>query len=84
MSLLAVLCWRYPEWLTTRELREVYDPEVLRIVLMLSMWSALGFAALTFVLSRKRYGALGFVFIEKLIPRYPDQAILRPQHSAGR
>lgn len=27
LSLLAVLAWRFPELLTTRELREVYDPE---------------------------------------------------------
>lgn len=33
MSLLAVLCWRFPEQLTTRVLRMVYDPEVLRIAL---------------------------------------------------
>jgi sterol desaturase/sphingolipid hydroxylase (fatty acid hydroxylase superfamily) len=122
MSLLAVLCWRFPQWLTTRELREVYDPEVLRIVLMTSMWTALGFGALTFVLNRKKslgaigvlltlaafalggytlpigpveqsglslgldwvvldllLCAVGFIFIEKLIPRYADQAILRPE-----
>lgn len=121
MSLLAVLAWRYPEQLTTRELREVYDPEMLRLVLMSSMWASLGFAALTFLLNRrKRLGALGmlitlaafalggyslparavdprqlslgvdwlvldllltgaaFIFIEKLIPRYEGQAILRP------
>jgi sterol desaturase/sphingolipid hydroxylase (fatty acid hydroxylase superfamily) len=122
MSLLAVLCWRFPQWLTTRELREVYDPEVLRIVLMTSMWTALGFGALTFVLNRKKslgaigvlltlaafalggytlptgpveqsglslgldwvvldllLCAIGFIFIEKLTPRYADQAILRPE-----
>ena len=121
MSLLAVLCWRYPEQLTTRELRLVYDPEVLRIVLMVCMWSSLVFGGVTFILDkRKRLGALGvlstlaafafggynlpagpvdpqaislgvdwllidflltgtaFVFIEKLIPRYEGQAILRP------
>jgi sterol desaturase/sphingolipid hydroxylase (fatty acid hydroxylase superfamily) len=122
MSFLAVLCWRWPEQLTTPELRNEYDPEVLRIVLMGSMWAALGFALASFVLSRqKRKGAIGvlftlgafalggydlpasavdpkhvslgldwalldflisgaaFVFIEKLIPRYEKQAILRPE-----
>jgi sterol desaturase/sphingolipid hydroxylase (fatty acid hydroxylase superfamily) len=121
MSLLAVLCWRYPEQLTTRELRSVYDPEFLRIVLMVCMWASLGFAGLTFVLNkRKRLGAIGalctlaafslggydlpsgpvdpnyvslgvdwllidflfkgsaFIFIEKLIPKYEGQPILRP------
>jgi len=122
LSLLAVLAWRYPAQLTTRELREVYDPEQLRILLMVCMWSSLGFAGFTFVRNRrKRLGALGvlftlsafalggyhlptgpvdqrgfslgldwlvldflltgaaFIFIEKLIPKYEAQAILRPQ-----
>lgn len=122
MSFLAVLCWRWPEQLTTPELRAVYDPEMLRVVLMVSMWTSLAFAASTFVLNRrKRMGAVGvlftlgafalggytlpagpvdptkvslgldwalldfllcaaaFIFIEKLIPRYEQQAILRPE-----
>jgi sterol desaturase/sphingolipid hydroxylase (fatty acid hydroxylase superfamily) len=122
LSLLAVLCYRYPSYLTTKELREVYDPEVLRLVLMGAMWASLGFGALTFVLNReKRLGAIGcvltllafalggyhieagpvdarpfalgidwlvldllgtgviFVFIEKIAPKYSEQAILRPE-----
>ena len=122
LSLLAVLCYRYPSSLTTKELREVYDPEVLRVVLMFAMWSSLAFGVLTFVLNRrKRMGALGcmftliafglggyrieagpveasnvalgvdwlvldllgtglaFVFVEKIVPKYEDQAILRPE-----
>jgi sterol desaturase/sphingolipid hydroxylase (fatty acid hydroxylase superfamily) len=60
LSLLAVLCYRYPSYLTTRELREVYDPELLRLVLAVAMWSSLGFGVLTFVLAaRKRLGAVG-------------------------
>lgn len=120
-SLLGVLAWRFPEQLTTRELREVYDPEVLRIVLMVNMYASLAFAGVTFVLNRrKRLGAIGvlctlaafalggytlparavephafslgvdwlvldllltgtiFIFIEKLVPKYEGQAILRP------
>jgi lathosterol oxidase len=122
MSLLAVLCWRYPQQLTTRELRAEYDPEMLRVVLMVCMWAALIFGGATFILNRrKRLGALGvlstlaafalggytlpsgpvtpasfslgvdwllidflltgtvFIFIEKLIPKYDGQAILRPE-----
>ncbi len=121
MSFLAVLAWRFPEQLTTRELREVYDPEVLRVVLMVCMYASLGFGGLTFLLNRrKRLGAIGvlstlaafvlggydlparavdpqpvslgvdwlvldflltgtiFIFIEKLVPKYENQAILRP------
>jgi sterol desaturase/sphingolipid hydroxylase (fatty acid hydroxylase superfamily) len=122
MSFLAVLCWRFPEQLTTPELRNVYDPEMLRVVLMVSMWASLAFAGSTFVLNRSKHmGAIGtlftlaafalggytlpagpvdpravslgldwalldfllsaaaFIFIEKLIPRYEQQAILRPE-----
>lgn len=122
LSLLAVLAWRFPEQLTTKELREVYDPEILRWVLMGAMWAALIFAGSTFILNRKkRLGAVGclltlgafalggynlparsvgpapvslgidwlvldflltgaaFIFIEKLIPKYEAQAILRPE-----
>lgn len=122
MSLLAVLCFRYPTWLTTAELRATYDVELLRQLLRVTLWAALGFGLFTFVRNRrKRMGAVGvlsallaltlggaevptgevrdvplslgldwllldllgsaavFIFIEKLIPRYPDQAILRPE-----
>jgi sterol desaturase/sphingolipid hydroxylase (fatty acid hydroxylase superfamily) len=121
LSLLAVVAWRFPAWLTTRELREVYDPEQLRIVLMVCMWASLLCGGITFVINRrKRLGAVGvlctlaafalggyhlptgpvdprgfafgvdwlvldflltgaaFIFIEKLIPKYKAQAILRP------
>ena len=43
MRWLAVLCFRFPRHLTTRDLREVYDPAVLQEVLKYSMWAALGF-----------------------------------------
>jgi len=122
LSLFAVLCYRYPSYLTTRELRNVYDPEVLRVVLAGAMWSSLAFGMLTFVLNRrKRLGAIGvvftlaafalggygieagpvaprpmslgldwlvldllltagvFIFIEKIVPKYENQAILRPE-----
>jgi sterol desaturase/sphingolipid hydroxylase (fatty acid hydroxylase superfamily) len=122
MSFLAVLCFRYPSYLTTVELREMYDVEMLRQVLMVAMWTSLAFAGYTFVRGRKkRMGAVGilftagafalggyevatgdlsdspvvlgmdwmlldllamatfFIFIEKLLPKYPEQAILRPE-----
>jgi len=122
LSFLAVCAWRFPSWLTTAELRNVYDPEQLRVLLMACMWASLGFGGLTFVLGRrKRMGATGvlltlaafalggyrlptgpveprqfslgvdwlvldflltgaaFIFIEKIIPKYESQAILRPQ-----
>ncbi|MBL4849188.1 MAG: sterol desaturase family protein [Planctomycetes bacterium] len=122
ISVLAVLAFRYPTWLTTAELRENYDVETLRLVLMGCMVCSVVFGVLTFALNRrKRLGALGvlltalayllggwgveagvvaetrmsigvdwlvldllasailFIFIEKVIPRYPEQAVLRPE-----
>lgn len=122
LSLLGVLCFRFPEYLTTPELRDVYNVEVLRWVLKISMWIALAFAGLTFVRNkRKRLGFIGltsvllgfalggysiparavqdsaafagvdwmvldllksvilFMVLEKIWPKYPEQAILRPQ-----
>lgn len=122
LSVLSVLAFRFPTWLTTAELRANYDPTTLRLVLMACMVTAFVFGLLTFALNRrKRLGALGvlltvlayalggwnveigalqetpvslgvdwlvldllgsatlFIFIEKVIPRYPEQAILRPE-----
>jgi sterol desaturase/sphingolipid hydroxylase (fatty acid hydroxylase superfamily) len=122
MSWLAVLCFRHPALLTTPDLREVYDPAVMRLVLAAGMLLSVAFGAFTFVRGRRRrLGATGilftalafalggagveigtveprrvflgldfllldllasavlFLFVEKLVPRYPEQAILRPQ-----
>ena len=62
MSLLAVLAYRYPSWLTTTELRQVYDAETLQHVLRYGMYFALFFGVLTFVLKGHRMlGAIGSV-----------------------
>lgn len=122
MSFLAVLCFHFPEYLTTKDLRAAYDVKLLQKVLMVAMWTSLFFGGLTFVLGkRKRMGAIGmlftllafalggyhvpgravkavkislgldwmlldffgsalmFIFIEKVWPKYEDQAILRPE-----
>lgn len=123
LSFLAVLAFQFPEYLTTRELREVYDPALLQQMLKYGMWSALGFGLLTFILAKhRRLGALGilftlaafalggyhietgkagetaplslgldwlvltllasvmiFTFLEKVFPKYREQAILRPE-----
>lgn len=60
LSFLAVLCYQYPAYFTTAELRATYDPEVLRIVLKYCMYASLVFALLTFCLGRfRRLGAIG-------------------------
>lgn len=122
MSLLGVLCFRFPSLLTTDELRTHYDLRLLRELLEGTMLFALGFASFTFLRNKnKREGAVGvlatllglalggwwvevgpvhdelpslgldwllldllgsgalFIFIEKVLPRYPDQVIFRPE-----
>jgi sterol desaturase/sphingolipid hydroxylase (fatty acid hydroxylase superfamily) len=64
LSLLGVLCYRYPSYLTTAELRATYDSDFLQQVLMWGMFASLIFALLTFVLGkRRRLGAIGVLFI---------------------
>ena len=122
LSFLAVLCYQFPSYLTTTDLRAAYDGEALKIVLMVVMWAALFFGILSFIISRhRRSGAIGvlftlagfaiggytvevnpvepkhlslgldwllltllgsvviFTFLEKIIPKYRNQAILRPE-----
>src|SRR5262245_4648757 len=122
MSFFGALCFRFPELLTTRELRDIYDVDLLRTILRAAMWIALGLGLFAFVRTKgRRYaGAIGvvatilayfaggqleeravtdigpgiavdwmvldllkstviFIFLEKLLPKYPDQPILRPE-----
>jgi len=122
LSFLAVLCYLFPSYLTTTDLREAYDGETLKTLLMISIWTSLGFALLTFILGKQRkLGAIGvmfttaalvlggynipvesvahkplslgldwlilalitsvivFTFLEKIFPKYKEQAILRPE-----
>lgn len=59
-SLLAVLCYLYPEYLTTKELRAAYDAHFLQEVLKYGMLGSLVFGLFTFGLNRKkRLGAAG-------------------------
>ncbi len=55
LSLLAVFAYLYPSYLTTTELRRVYDGEQLQILLKYAMYFSLGFGALALVLNRARY-----------------------------
>ena len=63
LSFLAVLCYQYPTYLTTTDLRAAYDGKTLQTVLMVGMWTSLVFGVLSFALSRyRRYGAIGVLF----------------------
>ncbi len=63
LSFLAVLCYKFPAYLTVAELRAGYDHEMLRHVLMLGMWTSLIFGLMTFALGKQRkLGAIGVLF----------------------
>jgi len=63
LSFLAVLCYQFPSYLTTAELRAAYDADFLQQVLKWSMFAALGFSFLTFCLGRfRRLAAIGVLF----------------------
>ena len=54
LSLLAVLCFRFPDLLTTPDLRVAYPVPLLRAVLFTALLLGLGSALLSIVLSRRR------------------------------
>lgn len=53
-SFLGMLCFHFPEWLTTRELREVYEPGQIRVLLATAMYASLGFGVFSFLRTRGR------------------------------
>ena len=60
LSILAVLCYHFPSYLTTTELRQVYDADMLQTILKYAMLTSFSFGVLTFILGkRRRYGAIG-------------------------
>jgi len=122
MSLLAVLCFKYPTYFTTAELRAAYDTDFLREVLKWGIYAALLSTVIAFVIGKYRklagfgvlftvgalmlgghevqtgevrdvpisFGvdwlvlafvasAILFIFLEKVFPKYREQAILRPE-----
>ena len=60
LSLLAVLAYLFPSYLTTTELRQVYDAAFLQNILKYGMYLSLLMGGLTFLLNKqKRMGAIG-------------------------
>jgi sterol desaturase/sphingolipid hydroxylase (fatty acid hydroxylase superfamily) len=63
LSFLGVLCYLFPSYLTTADLRANYDADMLQQVLMWGMFISLICALFTFVLGkRRRLGAIGVLF----------------------
>ena len=63
LSFLAVLCYLFPEYLTTTELRSAYDAAFLQKVLKYAMYFSLFLGLLTFVFTNRRYKLIGTVGI---------------------
>jgi len=63
LSVLAILCFQFPEFFTTPEFREVYTGEMMKQVLIGVIIASFFFAALSFLLSKKKKLALiGILF----------------------
>jgi len=58
LSFLGVICFTYPEWLTTPEFREVYTGEAMKILLTAVIIASFFFALLSFILSSQKKWAL--------------------------
>lgn len=62
LSLIGVLCFKYPEWLTTPEFREVYTGESMKIILTSAIIASFLFALLSFMLSKqKKWAVTGLI-----------------------
>jgi sterol desaturase/sphingolipid hydroxylase (fatty acid hydroxylase superfamily) len=62
LSLLAVLAYLYPSYLTTYELRQLYDAESLQGILKYGMYFSLFFGVLTFWFKKyRRMGTIGIL-----------------------
>lgn len=58
LSFLGVLCFKYPEWLTTPEFREIYTGESMKTLLSAIIIASLFFAVWSFFKSQKKKWAL--------------------------
>jgi sterol desaturase/sphingolipid hydroxylase (fatty acid hydroxylase superfamily) len=58
LSLLGVVCFKYPEWLTTPQFREVYTGELMKIVLTATLIASFLFALVSFMLSKQKKWAM--------------------------
>ena len=60
LSLLSVIAYLFPQYLTTYELRQAYDAQALQKVLKYAMYFSLFFAVLATILNRGTYKKFGF------------------------
>jgi sterol desaturase/sphingolipid hydroxylase (fatty acid hydroxylase superfamily) len=53
LALVGILCFRYPEWLTTPEFREIYTGDSMRILMTAVIIASFFFALVSLMLSKK-------------------------------
>lgn len=59
-TLLGVICFKYPEWLTTPEFREIYTGESMKTLLTACIIASMFFAVVSFILNkRKKWPLIG-------------------------
>jgi sterol desaturase/sphingolipid hydroxylase (fatty acid hydroxylase superfamily) len=62
LSLIGLLCFRFPEWLTTADFREVYTAEMVETLMLVAIIVSFLFALISFLLSKqKKYAVIGLV-----------------------
>ncbi|SEP61897.1 hypothetical protein [Flavobacterium urocaniciphilum] len=57
-AFLGVICFKYPEWLTTPEFREVYTGESMKILLTSGLVAAMFFAVISLIFAKIKNGQL--------------------------
>jgi hypothetical protein len=63
LALFAVFCFKYAEWLTTPQFREIYTGAAMKKVMLSVMILSFLFAVISFMLSQKKHWALYSVLI---------------------
>ncbi|MDN3648095.1 sterol desaturase family protein [Reinekea marina] len=78
-SLLAVLAYLFPSYLTTAELRAIYNIGDLQYILKYGMWLSLGFGLTNFIINKKK--RLGFAGVSLTLIAFALAANVSPSGS---
>ena len=64
LTFIGLLCFRFPEWLTTPEFRELYTGEMMEQLMFGVIIASIIFALISFILSKsKKYAVISFILI---------------------
>ncbi len=62
LTLIGLLCFRFPEWLTTADFREIYTAEMVEKLMFIAIIAAFLFTLISFVLSKnKKYAVIALI-----------------------